>query len=51
MGIMTSLPATIERHELKYTIPWRLVESIAASSSLTAKWITIHRWQKIISTS
>lgn len=28
MGILTSLPATIERHELKYAIPWRQVDSL-----------------------
>lgn len=28
MGILTSLPATIERHELKYAIPWRYVDPI-----------------------
>ena len=28
MGILTSLPPTIERHELKYAIPWRYVESL-----------------------
>ncbi|MBT8434903.1 MAG: polyphosphate polymerase domain-containing protein [Gammaproteobacteria bacterium] len=28
MGILTSLPATIERHELKYAVPWRFVEPI-----------------------
>lgn len=28
MGILTRLPPTIERHEFKYAIPWRYVDSV-----------------------